>query len=68
MCVFFFQAKNGKRDLVRVRGLGNVDKRQVKNRIELERKKKVYIMPIWVHTGKTQPTKAKESVFTGQGK
>jgi hypothetical protein len=42
--------------------------KQVKNRIELERKKGVYIMPIWVQTGKTQPTKAKESVFTGQGK
>jgi hypothetical protein len=40
--------------------------KQVKNRIELERRKGVYIMPIWVQTGgaRSKPT----SVFIGQGK
>ena len=31
-CVFFFQAEDGIRDLVRSRGLGDVYKRQVKGR------------------------------------
>ena len=30
-CVFFFQAEDGIRDLVRSRGLGDVYKRQVRN-------------------------------------
>ena len=30
MCLFFFQAEDGIRDLVRSRGLGDVYKRQVK--------------------------------------
>jgi hypothetical protein len=40
--------------------------KQVKNRIELERRKGVYIMPIWVQTDgpRSKPT----SVFIGQGK
>ena len=42
--------------------------KQVKNRIGLERRKGVYIMPIWVQTIKTLPKKPKESVFSGQGK
>jgi hypothetical protein len=42
--------------------------KQVKNRIELERKKGVYIMPIWVQSGKGLSSKPKASVFLGQGK
>ena len=36
MWVFFFQAEDGIRDLVRSRGLGDVYKRQELNRIGLE--------------------------------
>ena len=32
MCVFFFQAEDGIRDLVRSRGLGDVYKRQAEDR------------------------------------
>ena len=42
--------------------------KQVKNRIELERKKGVYIMPIWVQTGKSLPRNPKTSVFIWLGK
>ena len=36
MCVFFFQAEDGIRDLVRSRGLGDVYKRQNQDRAPLE--------------------------------
>ena len=32
LCVFFFQAEDGIRDLVRSRGLGDVYKRQIESR------------------------------------
>ena len=35
LCIFFFQAEDGIRYLVRSRGLGDVYKRQVVNRVEL---------------------------------
>ena len=35
MCVFFFQAEDGIRDLVRSRGLGDVYKRQMLARVRL---------------------------------
>ena len=42
--------------------------RQVKNRIELECKKGVYVMPIWVQTAVGRMNKDKQSGFIGQGK
>ena len=41
--------------------------RQIKHRIELERKKGVYVMPIWVQTRADQKNETK-TVFSGQGK
>ena len=41
--------------------------RQVKNRIELECKKGVYVMPIWVQT-RSDKSGEKPPVFSGQGK
>ena len=37
LCVFFFQAEDGIRDLVRSRGLGDVYKRQVNYCIRVKR-------------------------------
>ena len=37
MCIFFFQAEDGIRDLVRSRGLGDVYKRQLHEAVRAER-------------------------------
>ena len=42
--------------------------RQVKNRIELEEKRGVYVMPLRVHTGPDKPNQMDNALFTRQGK
>ena len=51
-CFLFFQAEDGIRDLVRSRGLGDVYKRQVQEKLVIMQFQKVilkkFLIPFWI--------------------
>ena len=51
-CVFFFQAEDGIRDLVRSRGLGDVYKRQVETSIAYDRIPGFPLSTVESHSGR----------------
>ena len=68
MYVFFFQAEDGIRDLVRSRGLGDVYKRQIEIKKAIEKKFGVHVVNIQTinHPGKIKSQFRKSGRFEGR--